>query len=353
MSNENEKKKQFKRESFNNINKLNIQESAKLFANKAYKLRSKKALTALWNNEYAELKKEPYLFKPNTIRTYASNYYRKALAERYKVDFSLHYKDLKHRLENTKKARERQFIWLYSLIKLPYKEKVEISTNYKKKLFKRGEETKEIFNTVEMIEVAKKHLTSDVYSKLALSICFLTGRRPVEILKTAKFKADSKYTIVFTGKAKSKAKSVRKKKYIIPCLVDSSLIVKGLKKLRILRDFSNHTNIELHDTTSKTLHSMVGKLFDFNIKCKCLKCLSNITNKKNTTTICHKLKPKSLRYAYAKICESLFNTNNSTTNYYLSTILLHDEGDVNTANAYQDFVLTESEQKRLKAHFHP
>lgn len=335
-------------------NDVSIKELAISFAEKAYKTRSKTDLVNLWSSEYKKLTSSPYFYSSNTVRTYATVFYRKELVKRYNVDFSLKYRDLMKLLKTTNTIRIKQFIWLYVEVKLPYDEKVAIDKSYESKLFKRAEKTQEISNITNMIDLAKSNLKSEYYSKVALSLCFLTGRRPVEILKTSKFRKVSKYEIEFNGKVKTKRKASTKYEKIF-CLVDSDLVIEGLKYLRKLRDYKGKSNIEVHDSTSKTLHNMVQKLFNFGFNCECSGCQKR--NKKAELTkeekiaVCHRLKPYFLRYAYAKICQYVFISDNSTTNFTIASILRHNENDMTSSHAYQDLVIKKSEEQKLKEYF--
>lgn len=324
----------------------NIESKSKEFAAKAYKIRSKKGLIELWHTEYTALKKK---YSPHTIKTYASTYYRTDLIKRYGVNFSLKYEDLKDRLKTTKKIREKQFIWIYSIVKLPNTERGKLENKYKDKIEKRTKKPYEIINTVEMIEIAKNLLNSESYADITLALCFLTGRRPIEVLKIGRISKISRFELKYKGKAKTKTKSDINKIYTIPCLTDSETIVLGWKKLRKLKKFSKSTNIEVHNSTSRTLHNKVSKLFDFGVDCNCSICKGG--KKKKNKEYCFKLKTYSLRYAYVQICKAVFNKDKSSANNYISKILLHSKGDFDTANSYQDFTISYSEKQKLRAYF--
>lgn len=71
-------------------------------------------------------------------------------------------------------------------------------------------------------------------SDLAIGISIATGRRLTEVMKSADFKAVNKTTLLFSGQLKTKNRHLFEEitPYEIPCLIDTAIVCKALKKLR-------------------------------------------------------------------------------------------------------------------------
>ena len=71
-------------------------------------------------------------------------------------------------------------------------------------------------------------------SDLAIGIAIASGRRPTEVMKSAKLKAVNDATLLFTGQLKTKNRHLFEeiKPYEIPSLIKSEVVVKALRKLR-------------------------------------------------------------------------------------------------------------------------
>lgn len=154
------------------------------------------------------------------------------------------------------------------------------------------------------------------YSKVAIGLCLLTGRRDVEILKTANFDYISDNEVLFTGQVKRK--NCENNPYPIPVLGNASQIIEALGFIR--------SKLDVTDVEIKTVHSKCNKT----------------TNEAVKTTFC-KLTPnisvKSLRAIYAEICVYWLCEKSMSKANFMAKILGHSELDLSTAQTYEDFYI--------------
>ena len=161
--------------------------------------------------------------------------------------------------------------------------------------------------------IASEYKTAN-YADLTLALMWFTGRRPVEILKLGSLKEVSQDRLIFSGQAKTKGKDCAP--YEIPVQYDSSVLVKMLKRVRELKDFTDDTGDQINGRTSATLNSRLKKMF----------------NNEN-------LEAYDLRRAYGVYTEMLVNNNEDTRSKYIGEILGHTEKDINTARSYDTVIV--------------
>lgn len=105
------------------------------------------------------------------------------------------------------------------------------------------------------------------WEELTCALLFVTGRRSIEILKTAEFYLSegqefNGYTCVFKGQAK---KSIfASETYNIPVLAKFSVVSAALAKLRSMRDNSNLTERQVNSVYSKQLNNVTNRLTKLN-----------------------------------------------------------------------------------------
>lgn len=155
--------------------------------------------------------------------------------------------------------------------------------------------------------------TRNGYSKVAVGLGLLTGRRSTEILKTTIFEIVDDCTVIFTGQLKKK--EGESKPYMIPVLTDSTAIVEALGYIRSMVDFSGFTNEAVHSRTNKTLNECTVKHFGKGLSV-------------------HKL-----RSAYAEICAYWLKPDNQSKANYFGSILGHEPLDLKIAQTYEDFYI--------------
>jgi hypothetical protein len=158
------------------------------------------------------------------------------------------------------------------------------------------------------------------YTKVAVGLFALTGRRPIEILKTAIFTPVSNDWLTFEGQAKKSKSSndLESKPYDIPILTDSTDIVEALNFIRSVRDFSDISNDDIHSKTNKTLNET------------CKRCFKGVIPDPS---------PKMLRKAYGEVASHWFKPDSQEKNAFLSDILGHETLDIATSQTYKQFYI--------------
>lgn len=153
------------------------------------------------------------------------------------------------------------------------------------------------------------------YQKIALGLMLLTGRRPIEILKTASFVEVDDYFVEFSGQAKTKgSENAQTNPYIIPTLASAEKCIEALEQLRQMKDFSEEANEKVHSKTNTDMNKTCKKVFGELIP--------------NTSL-------KALRAVYAAICENAYRHETTLSREaYVASILGHSEEDVGTAQSY-------------------
>ena len=172
---------------------------------------------------------------------------------------------------------------------------------------------------VTVVEKALEVLqTRGSYSKVAVAICLLTGRRSVEVLKTAKFTYISDDRVLFEGQVKKG--SLESIPYEIPVLGDSTQIIEALGYVRSVAQFADLSNDAIHSRTNKTM---------------------NETAKKHFGGVVTGVSVKALRSAYAGISSYWLKPDHQSKAKFMASILGHSELDLATAQSYEDFYIVD------------
>jgi len=243
-----------------------------------------------------EVKELMKLYKPTTVRAYMTMY-RKSL----KIDNNL----------------------LINALKVGKTAQNKIQKNYDKKIAKGQKKLIIVKDIDKMIQTAISLLDSEKYAEITSALCFLTGRRMTEIMKTAKFtnSKNSKNVMYFEGQLKT---AEIKKKYEVYVLGGAkNECKKALKKLRSMLDTKKMTNLEVSRKYETNVNSTVNAFF------------SRFVGVKDV----NKCSAHDLRAIYSTYCSDNFKEKYQTTNSFLSQILGHGEDDVKTANSYQKYYL--------------
>lgn len=192
--------------------------------------------------------------------------------------------------------------------------------NHQKELQKDHDHTH--LKPLDPINVTEKAIellnTKGSYTKVAIALCLLTGRRSVEILKTAKFTYVSDDCILFDGQVKKGDLEV--KPYPIPVLYDASEIIKALDYVRQVANFTELSNDAIHSRTNKTMNESAKKHFGSVIK---------------------GVSVKSLRSAYAEIISFWHKPDHISKAKFMAGVLGHSELDKSTAQSYEDFYIVD------------
>ena len=160
------------------------------------------------------------------------------------------------------------------------------------------------------------------YTKVSAGLFALTGRRPIEILKTGSFQIISDDWVTFTGQAKKVKSSnyLESKPFDIPVLSNTKTIVEALNFIRSVRDFSDISNDDIHSKTNKTL---------------------NDTCKRYFKDLIPDPSPKMLRKAYGAVASHWFKRDTQDINAFLSDVLGHETLDTTTSQTYKQFHIVE------------
>ena len=174
------------------------------------------------------------------------------------------------------------------------------------------------------LDIAGKLMRSEKsYIRIAMGLCAATGRRPSEILTTAKFTKTGAYKVVFSGQLKTKDADTARDNYEIPTLLPADEIIEALKELRAKKDFSG-LPVPVHKTLAQVVNLRTSKQQNDSVR-QYLK-----TYIKDATAY-------NLRAIYALLCTRKHKPENSTVQAYMAEILGHSEDDSTTAASYLDF----------------
>ena len=186
------------------------------------------------------------------------------------------------------------------------------------------------------LRVAINMLSSNSYMQVTLGLVALTGRRPSEILLTAKFEQvnhiDSAFLkevskdrlLTFTGQLKKREQE--NDGYTIPVLCDNRLVLEAIEKLRKMKDFS-----DVVPANGKTLAQMVNSKTAKEQNIVARKFFAEFVEGNQITAY-------SLRAIYASIASFLYYDSDCGNEMpFFSEILGHSKNDIATAHSYEKF----------------
>lgn len=171
--------------------------------------------------------------------------------------------------------------------------------------------------------------------RLAAALIAATGRRPVEILLCGDLKLvaepsetlfakdvkrSARYSMIFSGQAKTKsAENEHAKPYEIPVLVQPQRILEGFALLRRRYPVQHLTAKQVSDRTSKEIGKRAKELF---------------TDSDEPSV---GINPSELRAAYATIAYEWYASAQQSWNAYTARILGHSDWDLVTSFSYDRF----------------
>lgn len=190
--------------------------------------------------------------------------------------------------------------WKYSqapltYFKMPSKFVTERNEADTKRVLENAQSRKVVDNWRDLVKTGVHLLDSESYLDIATGLLLLTGRRPVEILQTAKFKYINQDTVLFEGQLKTD----NPVPYEIPVLHNAKKVIEALENLRDLKDFSGRTTKQVRQSTGKNIKYRVEDYFGL------------------------KFTPKDLRALYFTICYKLFADKSEVDTVYCAKILGH------------------------------
>ncbi len=191
-----------------------------------------------------------------------------------------------------------------------------------------------IRNAKQMINHAIGLLDSDSFYDIATGLLLLTGRRSVEVLKTASFEAIAANKVLFSGQAKKSIYDAEGNKldaeaYEIYTLCDAEIVAKALHKLRSIKDYSNKTEREVNSLAASALNKAVKRNF-----------LGKYTFNLDGVA-CMNIEAKSLRSIYVHLAQRLFKENSELTKFANSQL---GHSDRKTADNYMEYKLHPDER---------
>ena len=115
-------------------------------------------------------------------------------------------------------------------------------------------------NPAAIVEKAERLLSSERWYDLVVGLCMVTGRRPTEILKTARFFPKSMYTVTFDGQLK-KREDINVLPYEIPTLVLAEMVISAWRRLRALVDTTLLDNKQVSEKYHKDVNLAANRHF--------------------------------------------------------------------------------------------
>jgi hypothetical protein len=205
---------------------------------------------------------------------------------------------------------------------------------YEAKVTAEAEKTRPIDGN-KILEAALGNLNSAAYTRQAVALMVLTGRRSIEVLKLGGVSAISgrNDVVMFSGQAKTK--EVEVPPYEIPVLAPADKLIAAWNELRKKKDFSALTPDEVNARCAKSLNETAEAVYGA--------CVDG-----------RKIKPKDLRAIYGTICCAALKPESMSRTVYLATILGHRMYDQDVdkkqatesrlnrsiADSYEDFHLS-------------
>lgn len=214
--------------------------------------------------------------------------------------------------------------------KLPRALSTDRRDNYRESVMQDNKVLRPIHNIDGYINAALSLINSDSgYMKLAMGLCALTGRRPGEILVTAKFEKAGDNSVIFHGQLKTKESDNARDGYEIPVLAQADMVINALGRLRGMKDFTG-------------IPVLAGKTLGQAVNARTAK-EQGICVRANFEGILgiEKMKPYDMRAVYALICKTRYKPATVSDQAYMAGILGHAENDTATAASYLDFYIAD------------
>lgn len=160
-----------------------------------------------------------------------------------------------------------------------------------------------------LIESAKNGLESDKTAELGAALLFLSGRRPSELIKTARFKKIDDVHLEFSGQIKNRG--IVRKAYEIPCLVQTDLFLEAFERFRNMSRILEL--IEIEDFAE------IDSKFNNSLRYQIRKVFSDLPPSHGQKQI----SSNNLRSAYATVATKFYCPKNVTDLLYYGDILGH------------------------------
>lgn len=200
----------------------------------------------------------------------------------------------------------------------------DIARDYVHRIARQKTSSQRIITTAEaerLIGEARALLCDTNFLRITAGLLLITGRRPIEIVKTGQFtfpKTGRRTHIVFDGQAKTKERE--QPAYRIPVLAERDLIKLALGNLRRSRQYGEFQSIDndaIHTRISPDLNGVVKRHYGL------------------------LWSPKKLRALYAAYCYAKFAPVHYDEIVYMGEVLGHGHGeghaDIMTPQSYQQW----------------
>lgn len=208
--------------------------------------------------------------------------------------------------------------------KLPAQLMTERKETYRAAVMAENKALKPFYNESGYLEMTGKLLKSEKsYIRIMLGLCAATGRRPGEMLTTAKFTKSGKNSVIFSGQLKTKDSEQARDNYEIPTLLPADDVIGALERLRAKKDFSG-LPVPAHKTLAQVVNARTAKQQSEYVKTYYSDFIPNP-------------RAYNLRAVYALLCVRKHKPADMTDQAYMAQILGHSENDSTTAASYLDF----------------
>ncbi|NJL03065.1 MAG: hypothetical protein HC910_21780 [Spirulinaceae cyanobacterium SM2_1_0] len=188
-----------------------------------------------------------------------------------------------------------------------------------------------LLRATEAIQQAEELIADRNYwSKVAVGLMMLTGRRSAEILKSATFQVTGPNSLHFAGQLKTRGSKDARLAFEIPCLCDAFDAFDALQWLREHKpEFLEMPNTRVHQLTKTALGDAARAYFD---------------NPNQGREFVPGATPHKLRAAYGAVCWERYRAsepaeNRKSVNAYLAEILGHDNKNITTSLSYQKYTI--------------
>jgi Ti-type conjugative transfer relaxase TraA len=187
-----------------------------------------------------------------------------------------------------------------------------------------------IVDASSITRAAEKMLDSDSYLNRVAGVITLTGRRPVEILKTGEFQLGlGANEIIFSGQAKTRDSEKALAGFEIPALAQRDKVLATIAQLREELSVPNrHTEKPVSELDASQINDRVGK------------GLRAIMQRE------FGMKPQEMRAAYAEIARTRFAPQRGAFPYY-AQVLGHNVLDDKTSLSYAKYAVKGQESATL------
>ena len=204
-------------------------------------------------------------------------------------------------------------------LRISKKAQAEVERKYAADLSKAHNRLKLVNDPKGMVRKAVEGLSSDNVCLVFICLILVTGRRPIEILKTGKFSSvkGKRDQLIFEGQAKTKGRDVGQ--YVIPVLGKAApACIRALKKVRKEMECTGLDN----DAAKQKYNGRIAYMPNRTFKSHLGRCV-----------------PYDLRKAYSAICSHQFREVGVSQNAYVSSILGHHKDDIAVSHSYIKYYL--------------